>query len=128
MRRALLLLTALSACVPTFVPATPDELSVTYTGTTLSLTSDRPVVRGSVYVVAESVTSAYCDPCTPDEGGGVLLRLLEGGDYADVLSAMGLELGAVTGLERVRAAAVRQDERRAVEAVWPDPKKPPGTP
>lgn len=126
MRRLALLLTLLlGACVPTFEGAAPQELAVRYDGLMLTLTSDRPIERGSVGLRAQSVVSPYCDPCTPDENGVVLLRLLEqdGQDYGTVL-----ELGEVVGLERLKAVLVRRDEARAVVRTFgvSDVDKPPG--
>lgn len=125
-RLGILLALVLSACVPTFTDAEPRELALRYDGLTLTLTSDRPVQRGSVGLRAASVVSPYCGPCTPDADGVTLLRLLEGGDYRAALTEEGLELGEVRGLARAKSVIVRLDERRAVVRYWPD--KPPGKP
>lgn len=128
MRRLALLLTlSLCACA-VFDPAEPQELTVSYDGLTLSLTSDKPVLRGSVGIRAQSVVSDYCDPCTPDGDGATLLRLLEGKDYADALTKDGLVLGEVVGFKKARAVVVRNGERRAVVRTFAlaDIDKPPG--
>ena len=126
-RLALLLTLALASCIPTFDPAQPQELTVRYDGLTLTLTSDKPIERGSIGIRSGGVLSPYCDPCIPDADGVTLLRILEqpGQDYSTVL-----ELGEVTGLERLRVVAVRVGEARAIVRtfVLAEIEKPPGTP
>jgi hypothetical protein len=112
---ALALLLILSACIPSFEEAKPEQLTLTYQDGTLELTSDRNILRGSVGIRAESVVSIFCavPGCVPDSEGRVLLQLKEGVSYTRTII-----LGRATGLQRVKAAIVRQGERKAVERLW----------
>jgi hypothetical protein len=109
---ALALLLTLSACVPVFEEATPEQLTLTYESDTLELTSDKPILRGSIGIRAESVASVFCavPGCLPDAEGRVLLQLKEGVSYTRTVI-----LGRATGLQRVKVAIVRESERKAVE-------------
>jgi hypothetical protein len=115
-RLAFLLL--LTGCIPTFETATPQELELRYNGTALELVSDKPILRGSIGVRADSVTSALCasEGCVPDAKGRVLLRLPEGRQWG-----LGVILGRVEGLEHARASIVRVGEQRAVVDTWTEP-------
>lgn len=116
MRRVLFVsLLVLFGCIPTFEQADPEQLTLTRQGDTLTLRSDVDVVRGSVGVRAEAVTSHLCAvaACLPDLTGLVLLRLVEGPEYGRTVI-----LGDATGLVRIKAAIVRVDEQRALEYLW----------
>lgn len=117
MRRALFafLLIVLSACVPVFEQAEREQLDLTYQGGALTLTSNVDILRGSVGVKAESITSRLCamKGCLPNGDGIVLLRLMEGPEYG-----RSVILGDATGLARVKVAIVRADEQRALEKVF----------
>lgn len=114
-RITLFALFLLASCIPTFEPATPEQLTLTYESGTLELTSDKPILRGSIGVQAESIASVFCAPegCMPDSEGRVLLQLKEGGSWGT-----GVVLGRAEGLQRVKAVIVRQGERKAVERLW----------
>jgi hypothetical protein len=114
-RITLLLILFLISCIPTFEPATPEQLTLTYESGTLELTSDKPILRGSIGIRAESVASVFCalEGCMPDSEGRVLLRLVEGQNWGRAVI-----LGRVEGLQRVKVAIVREGERKAVERLW----------
>lgn len=108
------LLLGLSSCVPTFTPASPEQLTLTYDGNVLTLTSAQAFERGSIGIRATGrVTSPYCAvECLPDAEGRILLSLVK----QDALYAAEVRLATVEGLVRVRAVVVLPGAREGLTA------------
>ena len=91
----------LTSCTPAFRQATPDEASLSLSGSELALEVWTPFHAASVGVRSASVQSGYCVPasCLPDAEGRVLLVLPQMG----ALYPTRVVLGQIEGFEKARA-------------------------